>query len=218
MTNRLEVLIEADAIAGLRLAGAAALLARISSLANAGHDAGLLVIADALLEEVGLAGERDVLHKVEGVGGVVDLLVAEGEQQAVGDELDVLAHEGGVHAEQGAGEGLGQELLLDGDGLGDDGTDGLVRGARLEEREEQAGKVGVHALVARDELVGEGEAGHEAALLEPEDGGEGAGEEDALDGGEGDEAVGEGRVLVRDPAQGPVGLLADAGDCDVLDK
>ncbi len=56
---------------------------------------------------------------------------------------------------------------------------------------QQAGEVAVQALVAADELVGEGEAGHEAALLEPEDGAEGAAEEDALHGGEGDEALGE---------------------------
>ncbi len=78
--------------------------------------------------------------------------------------------------------------------------------------EEEAGEVGVEALVARDELVGEGEAGHEAALLEPEDAGEGAGEEDAFDGGEGDEALGEGGGFVLDPFDGPVGFFADAGD------
>lgn len=75
--------------------------------------------------------------------------------------------------------------------------------------EEEAGKVGVEALVARDELVGEGESGHEATLLKPEDGGERAcgehgqgekrvgiegrrtGEEDSLDGGERDETLSE---------------------------
>ena len=36
-----------------------------------------------------------------------ELGVAEGEQQTIGDELDVLVHEGGVHAEEGAGEGVG---------------------------------------------------------------------------------------------------------------
>ena len=66
-------------------------------------------------------------------------------------------------------------------------------------REEEAGEVGVHAFVAGDELVGEGEAGHEPALLEPEDGGEGPAEEDAFHGGEGHEALGKGGVLVRDP-------------------
>ena len=58
---------------------------------------------------------------------------------------------------------------------------------------EQAGKVAVQALVAADELVGEAEARHEAALLEPEDGAEGAREEDALDGGEGHAPLGEAR-------------------------
>jgi hypothetical protein len=48
----------------------------------------------------------------------------------------------------------------------------------------------VQALVAADELVAEGEAGHQAALLEPEDGAEAAAEEDALDGGVRDEALG----------------------------
>lgn len=47
-------------------------------------------------------------------------------------------------------------------------------------RVQQARKVAVQALVARDELVGEGEPVHQAALLEPEDGAEGAREEDAL--------------------------------------
>lgn len=70
----------------------------------------------------------------------------------------------------------------------------------------------MHAFVAGDELVGEGEAGHETAFFEPEDGGEGAGEEDAFDGGEGDEALGEGGGFVRDPSEGPVGFFADAGD------
>ena len=39
---------------------------------------------------------------------------------------------------------------------------------------------GVVSAVPGDELVTEGEAGHEASLLQPEDGGEGAGEEDSL--------------------------------------
>lgn len=50
----------------------------------------------------------------------------------------------------------------------------------VEQGVEEAREVAVQALVAGDELVREGEPGHEAALLEPEDGAEGAGEEDAL--------------------------------------
>lgn len=70
----------------------------------------------------------------------------------------------------------------------------------------------MHALVTRDELVGEGKTGHETALLEPEDRGEGSAEEDTLDGSERYETVGEGGVLVRDPSQGPISLFADARD------
>ncbi|KAJ8607525.1 hypothetical protein MRB53_040235 [Persea americana] len=97
----------------------------------------------------------------------------------------------------------------------DDLLDGRLVGARLQVREEQAGEVGVHALVARDELVGEGQARHQAALLQPEDGRERAREEDALHGREGHEAVRKGRRLVRDPAESPVGFAPDAGDCIV---
>ena len=77
--------------------------------------------------------------------------------------------------------------------------------------EHKAGEVSVQSLVPGDELVGEGQAGHEAALLEPEDCGEGAGEEDALDAGVGHDALAEGGLVVRDPLEGPVGLLAHGG-------
>jgi hypothetical protein len=183
----------------------------------ASHDTGLLVVTDALLKEVGLASQRNVLHEVEGVGRVVVLGVAESQEQTVGDELNVLTHERGVHAEQSARQRVAKEFLLDLNGLGDDGEDRLLAGAVVEEREEEAGEVGVHALVAGDELVREGKTGHETALLEPEDGREGTAEEDTLDGGECDETVGEGGVLVGDPSQSPIGLLADAWDCDALD-
>lgn len=71
----------------------------------------------------------------------------------------------------------------------------------------------MHALVTGDELVGEGETGHQTAFLEPEDGGEGAAEEDAFDGGEGDESLRKGGVLVGNPFQGPIGFFPNAGDC-----
>ena len=176
------------------------------------HHARLLVVAHPLLEEVGLARERDVLHEVEGVGGVEEFAVAECKEQAIGDELDVLVHEVGVHAEQCTRQGVGQELLLDGHCFDDDALDQRLVGLVLEMREEEAGEVGVHALVTGDEFVGEGEAGHQSTLLQPEDGSKGAGEEDALHSGEGDEAACKGRVLVGDPSQRPVSLLTDAWD------
>ena len=74
-----------------------------------------------------------------------------------------------------------------------------------------AGEVGVQALIPRDELIGEGESGHERAFLEPEDGAEGAREEDALYGSEGDQSFVEGALVVH-PLHGPLRLLADDVD------
>jgi hypothetical protein len=103
--------------------------------------------------------------------------------------------------------------------------------ATLEVGEEEAGEIGVETFVAGDELVlkgtkvstrkrrgkqektnGESKSGHETTLLEPEDGGEGAREEDTLNGSEGDKALTENRAVVRNPGESPLSLLLDAGD------
>ena len=48
---------------------------------------------------------------------------------------------------------------------------------------QQTGEVGMQAFITRDELIGEGEPGHQATLLQPEDGAEAAREMDALNAG-----------------------------------
>ena len=83
-------------------------------------NASLGVIRHALFEEVGLALKRNHVHEIEGVGGIVDLLIAKSNEQTVSNELDVLAHELGVHADEGDGKSISQELLLNDDGLLDD--------------------------------------------------------------------------------------------------
>ena len=147
-------------------------------------DASLGVIRHTLFEEVGLALERDHVHEIEGVGDIVDLLIAKSNEQTVSDKLDVLTHELSVHADEGDGEGISQELLFNDDGLLDDLLQELGVGPPPEMTEQEASKVGVHTLVTADQLVGEGETGHEPAFLQPEDGSERSGEEDTLDGGE----------------------------------
>lgn len=208
--NDLKVIVKAEvaAVVTLRLFGAGGL----NRLLGAVHDTSLLVLADTLLEEVGLAAQRNVLHKVKGVGGLVDLLVSESDKQTIGNKLNVLLHQVGVHAQKSARESLSQELLLDSDGISDDVTDNLLAGAVLQVRVEQASKVSVQTLVTRDELVGEGQTRHETSLLEPEDGGKGSAEEDTLNSSKGNETLGKGRVLVLDPLDGPLGLLANARD------
>jgi len=147
-------------------------------------DASLGVIRHTLFEEVGLALKGDHVHEVEGVGDMVDLLIAEGNEQTISHELDVLAHEIGVHADEGDRERLGQELLLNDNGLLDNLLHELGVGPPPEVTEQEASEVGVHTLITRDEFVREGQAGHKTAFLEPENGREGAAEKDALYGGE----------------------------------
>ena len=189
-----------------------AAVCRSGFLIRAGHDACLLVIADAFLKEIRLACETDALHEIEWILYFVVLAVAKRDEESVGYEFNVCLHQGRVHAEQAAGEGFGQELLFDGHGFGNDVLDGLSGGAVVQVREQQAGKVGVHAFVAGDELVAEGQPRHQASFLKPEDRGKGARKEDAFDGSEGYQTLGEGRALVGYPMESPIGFFADAGN------
>mmetsp|Transcript_76999 Transcript_76999/g.168308 ORF Transcript_76999/g.168308 Transcript_76999/m.168308 type:complete len:229 (+) Transcript_76999:764-1450(+) len=67
----------------------------------------------------------------------------------------------------------------------------------------------MQTLVARNQLVGEGQARHESALLQPVDGTEGAAEEDALDTGKGQQPFRKA-VLVVHPLHRPLGLLLNS--------
>lgn len=64
------------------------------------------VCRDSRLEKVGLALEGDHLHKVEGVGRVPNLLVTQSNKKTVGDKLNVLAHELGIHTDKRDGESV----------------------------------------------------------------------------------------------------------------
>ena len=181
-------------------------------LVRASHDASLLVVTHSLLEEVGLATKRDVLHEVEGVGRVVDLVIAQGDQQAVRHEFNVLFHQVGVHAKKGTGQSLREELLLNGDSIGNDIRNHLLASAVLQVRMQQTGEVGVETLITGDELVGEGQSRHQTTLLQPEDGGKSTAEEDTLNSGKRDQALCKSRLAVLDPMKSPIGLLTDAGN------
>ena len=74
----------------------------------------------------------------------------------------------------------------------------------------EAGEVRVKTFVPGDEFVAEGEPWHEASLLQPEDGREGATEEDAFYRSEGNDPLCVGGGVVRDPSEGPVCFLLNA--------
>ena len=87
--TRLEVFVEGEvSTVGCRRVGAGGVV--VLYLLRTRHDAGLLVLADALLEEVGLALERDHVHEVEGILDVVDLGTSQGDEKSVRDKRDVL--------------------------------------------------------------------------------------------------------------------------------
>merc|ERR1711881_152867 len=69
-------------------------------LTSWGHDACLLVLAYALLKEIGLALQGDELHPIERIGGVVKLGVTKGSEQPVCNKLNVPLHQITVHANQ----------------------------------------------------------------------------------------------------------------------
>lgn len=178
------------------------------------HNIGLLVVTDPLLEEISLARQGDVVHEVEWVRGIVMFLVPKSNKESVGNKLNVLAHELGVHPEQGARKGVRQEFLLDNDSLSDDGFDGLRARTVAKVREKEASEISMKTLIARNELVGERQARHEPTLLQPEDGREGTTEENTLNSSERDKSPGKGGFLIFNPLDGPISLLADAGNCE----
>lgn len=71
--------------------------------------------------------------------------------------------------------------MFDSDRFGDDILNDLFAGSFTKMAEEETSKVCVKTFVSGYELVGEGQAWHETTFLEPKDGRERSGEEDALD-------------------------------------
>jgi hypothetical protein len=110
-----------------------------------------------------------------------------------------LFHEFSVDTEQRARQAFGQEALFNFDGFGDDVLNCLFAWTFAEVGEEQTSKVGMKALVAGDEFVGERQARHETALLKPEDGCERSREKDAFNSGKSNKAFSESRILICDP-------------------
>jgi hypothetical protein len=210
--DRLEILIQ-NKSALIRSSSSARLrlLAPSSRLINTS----LSIITNPLLEEIRLPLQRNHIHKVKRVNHMINLFIPQRHQQPIRDEFDILIHQSRIHPDERNGECVGEEFLFDRYGFHDDVLDGIGMRAFTEVTEEETCKVGVHAFVTGDELVGKSKTRHETAFLEPKDGRERTREEDSLDGCESDQPFTECRAAVRDPFEGPVGFSLDAGD--VLD-
>lgn len=91
------------------------------------HNTSLLVLANSLFEKVCLSLERNKFHPVERILCVENLILAQGNQQSIGDKLNVVGHEATVHADEVDGEGFADKLLFNGDCFGDDASKTLSR-------------------------------------------------------------------------------------------
>lgn len=66
------------------------------------------------------------------------------------------------------GKRTSQKFLLNNHGFSDDCLNYFGMGTTLEVAKEQTREIGVHTLIAADELIRESEARHEAPFLHPE--------------------------------------------------
>merc|ERR1712012_369388 len=131
-----------------------------------GHPS-LLILPNLLLEKVSLALQGDVLHEVEGVGGVVEFITVELQQESVRHELDVLHHQLCIHTDQSDWKSLCEELTLDVHSVSDYLIDPLLTRLVDQVSEHEAGEVSVETFVSRYQLVAEAQTWHQTSLLQP---------------------------------------------------
>lgn len=80
---------------------------------NVINNTNLLIIADFLLEEVGLSVSRDFVHEVERIGCIVDFVASQFKKEPIRHVLNVLAHHITVHSDQADRDRRHKKLLLD---------------------------------------------------------------------------------------------------------
>ena len=114
--------------------------------------------------------EADHFHPFKRIADFVVSLVAKGNQDSVGAELDVVTHHGRVHSNEFDGESINNKFHFDVDRAADDSGDACCRKVVDQFGVEEACKiaVAVESFVTADQFVAEAEARHESALFEPE--------------------------------------------------
>ena len=187
-------------------------------LIEAGHDAALLVFADAFFEKIGFSLQGDEFHPVKRVCFLKEFRVSEGDEQPIGHEFDVLGHETRVHADEVAFKCVTYEFALNLHSPAHYVNNNIVGQFVFKHRVHKASELGVKAFISRDELVREGESGHKASFFKPIYGAKTTAKKDALDACKGAEAFREA-VLGVHPSDGPLGFLFDGRDrVDGLEK
>ena len=78
------------------------------------------VFSNTFFEEVGFALEADGFHPFERVPNFEVSIAAKAKKESVGAESYVVAHHGGIHADEFDREGVSDEFHFDCDGAADD--------------------------------------------------------------------------------------------------
>ena len=86
-------------------------------------DARFGVFSHAFFEEVCFALEADGFHPFKWVPNFEVSITAKAEKESVGAEFDVVAHHGGIHADEFDRKGVDNKLHFDCDGAADDLND-----------------------------------------------------------------------------------------------
>mmetsp|Transcript_98799 Transcript_98799/g.285126 ORF Transcript_98799/g.285126 Transcript_98799/m.285126 type:complete len:256 (-) Transcript_98799:140-907(-) len=162
------------------------------------------------LLEVRLVRQRGHLRPLEGARRVESLRVPEGREQLIADVLHISAHVLAADSEEVGRKRLADELFLRLHGGAHDALGDVLGEPVLEHAVEQCGEVRMHALVPRDALVCEAEAGHHPTLLQREDRAVCAATEDGLDASERQEPLREAELGVE-VGRGPRHPLVHCG-------
>jgi hypothetical protein len=159
--------------------------------------------------------EADHFHPFKQIADIVVSLVAKGNQESVGAELDVVTHHGRVHPNEFDGESINNKFHFDVDRAADDSGVACCRKVVDQFGVEEACKiaVAVESFVTADQFVAEAEARHESALFEPEYGAERAREENAFDSGKCNHTFSKTGIGGVAPFESPVGFALDKSYC-----
>jgi len=121
-----------------------------------------------------------------------------------------LGHKIGVHSNETTRQRFANEFRLNFDSLFDELIEPRLAHLLHKLGIQEDRELTVERLIAGNELVGEGEAGHKPALLHPINATERSAEEDPLDTRERYKTSSETAAVVVNPLLGPIGLLLDA--------
>mmetsp|Transcript_19132 Transcript_19132/g.42310 ORF Transcript_19132/g.42310 Transcript_19132/m.42310 type:complete len:216 (+) Transcript_19132:139-786(+) len=160
-------------------------------LLSTSHHTGFLILTHPLLEEVRLALQRNKLHPVEWVAPVVNLGMAQSDEQPISHELDISCHHRLVHPNQIAWQRFADEFPLHIHSTPNDFMNNILGQLVLEHRVQQTGEVRMETLVSGNQLIRERQSRHQTPFLEPIDGAERPTEQDAFHTSEADQSLSE---------------------------